>query len=98
MTVERIHTGDLGVVCFVVAVVARTHEEEIAAHLLLQSARINGKQPLRVSARPIRSDNPMGKANLLLQPILINGFVEVLHNRGAISNRLLRVPRLKRKA
>ena len=97
---EAVGALEVGRVGLRVVVVARAREEEAARelHRLARVGALGVNRPARLLARPLRADDTVPVADLVVDSVLGRGLVDVLADRGAVRDRLRLLPRAERVA
>src|SRR5690242_17826733 len=85
---EIVAAGEVGRVAAGVIVIARTHEEEVAAELRLAVRACNGYRPGCGVRRPARCRHALAIADVLVDAVFGRGFADIVENRRSVGDRL----------
>ena len=92
---EVLGARELRRIALVVVVVAAGREEERGGDLDLFPAPVDAKRPAVVGVGPVRGDDLLAVADVLVDAVLGDGLLEVGHDRRPVGDRLLGRPRLE---
>ena len=82
----------LGLIALVIAVVARTHQQETAAVAPDTFGRIDRQLPLAALATPVSGNELLTKADSVADAVLICSLVHVAQNRRPVGDAFFRFP------
>ena len=85
----------LGLIALVIAVVARTHQQEAAAVAPDTFGRVDRQLPLAALATPVSGNELLTKTDAVADAVLICGLVHVAQNRGPVGDAFFRFPRFE---
>jgi len=79
--------GEVRIMAFVIAVIARAHMEEIALHRAERAiALLQAHRPQRLFARPVGIDHLVVEPYLVVQAIFVDGFIQIVEDRWRVGN------------
>jgi hypothetical protein len=92
---EALPALEVRCVALVVAVVAATHEKEVAAqaHRLLGVAALHLHRPARLRRGELRAHHTMVEADLPVDPVVLCCLADIVEDRRAVRDRLRLPPR-----